>query len=115
MDKQTANDNADATITYTGTLTHVGKQYLANAIAGKDQLVLSQMGVGDGGGAPVVPDEAQTALINECWRAQINRLYVDTRNSNIAVAELLVPVNVGGFWIREVGLYSEDGTLVAVT
>lgn len=115
MDKQTDNDNADATITYTGTLTHVGKQYLANAIAGKDQLVLSQMGVGDGGGAPVVPDEAQTALINECWRAQINRLYVDTRNSNIAVAELLVPVNVGGFWIREVGLYSEDGTLVAVT
>lgn len=113
MDK--TDDNADATITFTGTLTHAGKQYLANAIAGKDQLVLSQMGVGDGGGVPVEPDEAQTALVRECYRTQINRLYVDSRNSNIAVAELLVPVDVGGFWIREVGLYSEDGTLVAVT
>lgn len=113
MDKP--DDNTTETITFTGTLTHTGKQYLANAIAGKDQLVLSQMGVGDGGGMSVEPDEAQTTLVRECYRTQINRLYVDSRNSNIAVAELLVPVDVGGFWIREVGLYSEDGTLVAVT
>lgn len=113
MDKP--DDNATETLTYTGTLTRAGLQYLSDAIAGKDQLVLSQMGVGDGGGVPVVPDVAQTTLVRECYRTQINRLYVDSRNSNIAVAELLVPVDVGGFWIREVGLYSEDGTLVAVT
>ncbi|WP_314725597.1 phage tail protein [Serratia proteamaculans] len=29
-------------------------------------------------------------------------------------AELIVPASVGGFWLREMGLYDDFGTLIAV-
>ncbi len=67
--------------------------------------------VGDGGGALPTPDRARTALVNECYRAQINAIWQDQTNPGQFVAELVIPESVGGWWIRELGLIDADGTL----
>ncbi len=72
------------------------------------------MAVGDGGGKLPVPDAGQTGLIHEVWRHALNKISQDKRNSNYIIAELVIPPEVGGFWMRELGLYDDAGTLIAV-
>ncbi|EJZ4080332.1 tail fiber protein, partial [Escherichia coli] len=56
----------------------------------------------------------QTGLIHEVWRHALNKISQDKRNSNYIIAELVIPPEVGGFWMRELGLYDDAGTLIAV-
>lgn len=72
------------------------------------------MAVGDGNGKLPVPDAGQTKLVHEVWRHALNKVSVDNKNKNYIVAELVVPPEVGGFWMRELGLYDDAGTLIAV-
>ena len=62
-----------------------------------------------------IPAATQTKLINQRYRAQLNRLFVSDKNINTLVAEVVLPVEVGGFWIREIGLQDADGKFVAVS
>ncbi|HDD9533008.1 TPA: phage tail protein, partial [Escherichia coli] len=75
---------------------------------------ITTMAVGDGGGKLPVPDAGQTGLIHEVWRHALNKISQDKRNSNYIIAELVIPPEVGGFWMRELGLYDDAGTLIAV-
>lgn len=102
------------TQTYFAILTAVGEAKLANATALNVPLQITQMGVGDGGGAPTTPTRAQIALVGEKRRAAINRLSIDPDNANQIVVEQVIPENVGGWWIREIGLYDADSNLIAV-
>ncbi|EIK65323.1 phage tail protein [Pseudomonas brassicacearum] len=95
-------------------LTAVGKAKQANADALGIPWTFAQMGVGDANGTEPMPNEQQTQLINERRRAPLNQLKVDPANPNIIIAEQVIPENVGGWWIREVGLYDDAGDLVAV-
>lgn len=96
-------------------LTATGRNKLAAATATGTALTLTQMAVGDGdNGAYYSPTEAQTALKHEVWRGAINHLAVDANNPNWIVAELVIPDNVGGFYIREVGLFDSAGAMIAV-
>lgn len=96
-------------------LTATGRNKLAAATATGTPLTLTQMAVGDGdNGAYYSPTEAQTALKHEVWRGAINHLAVDANNPNWIVAELVIPDNVGGFYIREVGLFDSTGAMIAV-
>ena len=96
-------------------LTATGRNKLAAATATGTPLTLTQMAVGDGdNGAYYSPTEAQTALKHEVWRGAINHLAVDANNPNWIVAELVIPDNVGGFYIREVGLFDNAGAMIAV-
>jgi len=96
-------------------LTATGRNKLANATATATPLNLTQMAVGDGdNGAYYSPTEAQTTLKHEVWRGAINHLAVDANNPNWIVAELVIPDDVGGFYIREVGLFDSAGAMIAV-
>ncbi|ENK9165090.1 phage tail protein [Salmonella enterica] len=96
-------------------ITDYGKQRLIAAMSpGGTKLTLTQMAVGDGGGNPTNPDTTSTALVNEVWRAAVNSLSVDKTHSNIIIVELLIPAEVGGFWVREAGIYDEFNKLVAI-
>ncbi|EBB2018163.1 phage tail protein [Salmonella enterica] len=96
-------------------ITDYGKQRLIAAMSpGGTKLTLTQMAVGDGGGNPTNPDTTSAALVNEVWRAAVNSVSVDKTHSNIIIVELLIPAEVGGFWIREAGIYDEFNKLVAV-
>jgi hypothetical protein len=96
-------------------LTSTGRAKLANAQVTGVPVSLTHMAVGDGeNGAYYLPSEAQTTLKHEVWRGAINSLYVDPQNPNWIVAELVIPDTVGGFYIREVGLFDAAGALIAV-
>ena len=96
-------------------ITTVGAAKLAAATApGGRKVNITTMAVGDGGGKLPVPDAGQTGLIHEVWRHALNKISQDKRNSNYIIAELIIPPEVGGFWMRELGLYDDAGTLIAV-
>lgn len=100
--------------TYFAILTQVGEAKLANAIALGQTLKLKKMGVGDGNGALPTPDRAQKALVREMRRADLNQLAIDPANASQIIVEQVLPENVGGWWIREIGIYDEAGDLCAV-
>lgn len=95
-------------------LTNAGAAKLANAIALGVPLKLTQMAVGDGNGQPVTPDPAMTAIPGEKRRAAINTLFADPLAASQLVAEQIIPDDVGGWWIRCVGLYDDSNTLIAI-
>lgn len=70
--------------------------------------------IGDANGTDPVPNPAQTQLVNQVYRAQINQLYVSPTDANILIAELVLPPDVGGWWIRELALEDKDGVFCAV-
>ncbi|EKH61172.1 phage tail fiber [Escherichia coli FRIK2001] len=72
------------------------------------------MAVGDANGVLPTPDPAQTKLINQKRIAPLNLLSVDPNNQSQIIAEQIIPENEGGFWIREIGLYDDEGVLIAV-
>ncbi|EOW3494485.1 phage tail protein, partial [Escherichia coli] len=75
---------------------------------------LTHMAVGDGGGALPTPDSKQTRLVHEVWRHTVNRVILDATHQNRIIAELVIPPETGGFWIREIGVFDEHGDLIAV-
>ncbi|WP_112937007.1 tail fiber protein [Escherichia coli] len=96
-------------------ITTAGAAKLAAATApGGRKVNITTMAVGDGGGKLPVPDAGQTGLIHEVWRHALNKISQDKRNNNYIIAELVIPPEVGGFWMRELGLYDDAGTLIAV-
>lgn len=70
--------------------------------------------IGDGGGADPVPSPTQTKLVNQVYRAQLNQLRVSPTDSNVLIAELVLPADIGGWWMRELALEDKDGVFSAV-
>ncbi|SAH05993.1 phage tail collar domain-containing protein [Enterobacter cloacae] len=99
---------------YYAVLTNVGAAKLANATALGAQVEITQMAVGDGNGALPTPNPAQTALVHELRRAPLNTLSIDPNNANQIIAEQVIPEDVGGWWIREIGLFDKDGDMIAI-
>ncbi|HIC7967482.1 TPA: phage tail protein [Enterobacter ludwigii] len=103
------------TVKYKTVITKAGAIKLAAATLPNGKKVnLTAMAVGDGGGTLPVPDPNQTKLVKEVWRHALNKISQDKKNKNYVVAELLIPPETGGFWMRELGLYDDTGTLIAV-
>lgn len=97
-------------------LTNIGMAQIANAVALGQTVSWREMAVGDGNGNPTTPSQTQTGLVRERYRAQINQMSVDPDNPNYIIAELVVPTNVGGWTVHEVGIYDDavPANLVAV-
>ena len=98
---------------YIAMLTDVGAAQQAKAIASGTPWNITHMGVGDGNGVTPLPSKLQKRLVNEKVRLKLNRLTVRA-DRPVIVAELILPSDVGGWWVREVGLYDSTGALVAV-
>ena len=104
------------TAKYRTVVTTAGAAKFAAALTpGGKKVNITAMAVGDGGGKLPRPDAGQTKLINEVWRNKLNKISQDNKNKNYIVAELVIPPETGGFWLREMGLYDDTGTLVAVS
>lgn len=94
--------------------TNAGRNAVREALTQGKTVKLSHMSVGDGGGNPVTPLSTMTKLVNERFRAQINDIVLDPATPDLFTAELFIPQAEGGWYIREVGLWMDDGTLFAV-
>lgn len=98
-------------------ITTVGAAKIAAVLAGTGSIVLdsnARMAVGDGNGTLPTPDPSQTALVKEVYRAALNTASIDASNPKNIIAELIIPPDKGGFWMREMALYDAAGTLLAV-
>ncbi|EGG1260533.1 phage tail protein [Salmonella enterica subsp. enterica serovar Derby] len=95
-------------------LTDRGMAKIASALADKKQLHLQKMAVGDGGGQYYEPTASQTNLRHEVWRGEMNTLTVAPNNPNWLIAELVLPEDVGGWYVREVGVFDDEGELIAI-
>src|SRR5690606_9846829 len=92
-------------------ITNIGKAKIANAQVLGEKVDITHIAVGDGQQDPI---EDQTALHNEKWRGPIGSISIDDNNPNWIVLQTIVPPNVGGFTIREIGAFDSDGDLIAV-
>lgn len=100
---------------YFTVLTDVGKQKLAEAIANETALDFTEMAVGDSNGTSYEPTSDMTALKHVTYRAAIGSMKINAEDKNIMEFEFVVPASTGGFYVREAGLYSSDGTLIAIS
>ncbi len=99
---------------FSAILTSAGEAALAAAALSGTPVGFSVMAVGDGGGSLHDPDPEQTQLVNEVYRAPLNRLVIAEQGANIIRAEMLIPAQTGGFWLREAALYDDAGICLAV-
>ncbi|MDJ0224531.1 MULTISPECIES: tail fiber protein [unclassified Salmonella] len=95
-------------------LTDRGMAKIASALADKKQIHLQKMAVGDGGGQYYEPTASQTNLRHEVWRGEMNTLTVAPNNPNWLIAELVLPEEIGGWYVREVGVFDDEGKLIAI-
>ena len=96
---------------YYTVVTDYGNSEVLKAVMEERKINITEIAVGDGDGSYYIPDTSQTNLKNEVWRGAAN-VYISTKNS-IEVKSIL-PGDVGGFTIREMGVYDDAGRLVAV-
>ncbi len=99
---------------YSAVVTAAGREKMAAAAITGQPVGFAFMGVGDGGGMVPSSDPAQVSLVNERYRAALNRVVIADQSANIIRAEMIMPPQVGGFWLREAGLFDEDGVCLAV-
>ena len=96
-------------------ITTAGQQAIADAIANNTTLKIDRIAVGDGGGGAYTPTVSQTALKSEKWTGSLNRASVNPDNENQIIFEGMIASGVGGFFIREVGLFDENNILIALS
>lgn len=99
---------------YYSILTNRGKALEAQSSATGNPVIIKDFVVGDGNGQPVKPDPAQTKLAREVYRNAISALQVSPDQANQFIAQLVLPVGIGGFVVREVGLLTDSGELYSV-
>lgn len=95
-------------------ITAAGAERLANAAVTGTPIAIRQMAVGDGGGLLPIPNGANTNLIQEQYRGALNKLVIADNDASVIEAEMIMPPQIGGFWLRELALYAEDGECIAV-
>ncbi|WP_447881928.1 phage tail protein [Serratia fonticola] len=99
---------------YKAVLTAYGEERFATAALSGVLVGFAEMSVGDGGGTLPMPEPEQNGLVNECYRAPLNRLVIADQAANIIRAEMIIPPQVGGFWLREAALFDDAGACLAV-
>lgn len=110
---------ANSTTQFGGFLTNVGIAQQSNSAALGVPWNITHMLIGDAGGEPgqtpdPTPKPTQTALVRQVLRAQLNALYQSPVDPAVLVAELVLPPETGGWWIRELALEDANGNFVAV-
>lgn len=95
-------------------LTNAGIAYETACKAAGLPIKLSQISVGDGGGAVYNPAATDTALKREVWRGPLNALFQDEKNPSWLLAEVTIPPDVGGWYVREAGIWTDSGILYAI-
>lgn len=88
-------------------ITDIGLAKIQEALENGTKLDLKYIAVGDSNGAYYEPELSQTKLKNEKYRAEITEITSLT-------AKALLPASVGGFYLREFGIFDSDNNLLLV-
>lgn len=99
---------------YFAVVTDSGAKEMLKAVNEETKVNITHFAVGDGGGKYYVPDAAMEELKNEVWRGEIGSCRISGESENVMVVETVIPSNEGGFTIREMAVFDEKGTMIAV-
>lgn len=94
--------------------TSVGLALVSQAVSQQRTIEITHFAVGDGNGNAIEPIESMTQLVREKYRSTVNRIYQDPENENKYTAEMLIPVSVEGFVVREIALFDRNGNMIIV-
>lgn len=101
--------------TYKTVITDKGTERITAALLPDGvKLKITHFAVGDGNGSTPTPDVSQTVLVHEVYRGEVSNIRVDVDDATRIIVEGIIPASQGGFWVREIGLYDDQGVLVAV-
>lgn len=95
-------------------ITTAGAEIIAACVLEGTPLHITHAAAGDGGGAYYEPTVSQPALVNEKWRGGIASAQINPSTPNMLDVKIVIPDDVGGFVVREMGLFNDDGVLIAV-
>ena len=79
-----------------------------------EKLKITHFAVGDGNGSIPTPSASQTVLVHEVYRGEVSNIHADGDSTTRIIVEGIIPAGQGGFWVREIGLYDDQGVLIAV-
>ena len=97
---------------YYNVTTNLGDAEIANAIATNTKLNITHIAFGDGNGAVPTPTKTLTSLVREVHRQAVTKYERHPTNANWIVIETIIPSNIGGFTIREMGVIA-NGKLIS--
>ncbi len=97
---------------YYNVTTNIGDAEIAAAIASNTKLDITHIAFGDGNGAVPIPSKARTTLVREVHRQAVTKYERHATNANWIVIETIIPSNMGGFWVREMGVIA-NGKLIS--
>lgn len=100
--------------TYFSIVTNLGTQKMLEALNEEKKVNIAEFAVGDGDGQFYKPTSEQEALKNEVWRGSVTACYISEASENLLIVETVIPSDIGGFTVREMGLFDADGVLIAV-
>ena len=95
-------------------LTKTGMAKIANAHVLGTKVNFTTLAVGDGEGSYYNPTDTQITLKNEVWRGSISNVRTDEENLNWLIIEIVIPASIGGFMIREAGIFDTEGDMIAI-
>lgn len=95
-------------------ITTAGSTLITNCILAGTKLKITQAAAGDGGGSYYLPSTEQTELVRELWRGPIVSAEQNASVPNMMDVKIIIDDSVGNFIVREMGLFDEDGTLIAI-
>lgn len=101
--------------TYFSVVTDIGIKRMLAAVNEEKELRITKFAVGDGGGKTCTPSKNMARLEHEVWRGEVSSCKISRENEHVLVIESMIPSDEGGFTIREMGVYTEDGILIAVS
>lgn len=108
------NERNDIMTQYGTLITDIGLAQIANAQVTQQKVGLQYIALGDGNGSHYIPTQSQSALVNEVWRGPVANVTIDSMNDNRIIIDGVIPSDVGGFTIREIGIFDEENQLIAV-
>ncbi|HEX2986109.1 MAG TPA: phage tail protein [Caproiciproducens sp.] len=100
--------------TYKMIITQAGHDKIMSALSNSSKVNITQVAVGDGAGAAYTPTNDMTALKGEKWRGNVNKIVRNPDDANIIIVTGIIPVSQGGFFVREIGIFDDSGTMIAV-
>ncbi|MGN0014616.1 MAG: phage tail protein, partial [Candidatus Gastranaerophilaceae bacterium] len=93
-------------------VTDIGIDKLIDSIENRTVFPAVKMAVGDSNGSYYEPSYTQTDLLNKQYTST---LYAKGKRNGYLYFDMQLPPSVGGFTIREVGLYDNEDNLLAVS
>lgn len=95
-------------------VTDMGTKKMLEAVSNEKKVNITQFAVGDGNGQQFRPATDMVELVNEVWRGDVSACKVSPESENVLIIEAVIPSDEGGFTIREMGVFDEEGTMIAV-